>query len=130
MNQLEKIALKGKAVGMVAEMLIDEGYDVYETVEGLVVEMDGQFVAFKAVVKKDTFDLADALQEKADKDAAAVARAEDRAAKAAEKEAKAKAKADAKADKEQYPYSQASGVSIETLHLGILCVDGELTALP
>lgn len=95
MNQVEKNALKAKAVEMVGEMLVEKGFEVNEIVEGLVVEMEGEFVVFKAVVKKAEFDLADALQEKADKDKARVEREADRLAKKAEKEAKKAEKAKA-----------------------------------
>lgn len=95
MNQVEKNALKAKAVEMVGEMLVEKGFEVNEIVEGLVVEMEGEFVVFKAVVKKAGFDLADALQEKADKDKARVEREAERLAKKAEKEAKKAEKAKA-----------------------------------
>lgn len=96
MRQLEKIALKGKVTDMVADAFEALGFTVTEIVEGIHFEMEGMSIVVKSVVKKDTFDLADALAEKVDKDSAKVKREADSKAKKAkalaDKEAKAKAK--------------------------------------
>lgn len=88
MNQNEKIVLKNEATEMVAEALENKGFEAIEVVEGLAVEMKGEIVVFKAIVKKATFDLKDAVQEKLDKEEAKAEREAARAKRKAEKEAK------------------------------------------
>ncbi len=74
---------------------INEVVDGERTKEGLVFEVDGELVSVKVTVKKEGYDLAEAVnQYQASKEAAEqreherAAKAEEKARKAAEKEAK------------------------------------------
>ena len=90
MNQLEKIALKGKAMEML-EMKLNGVGEMTKIATGLVIEIDGRLVEFKAIVKADNFDLEDAVMELAEK----VRKADEKAKAKAEKLAKiAKEKAE------------------------------------
>ena len=71
------------------------------TVDGAAFENEvGDVVVLKAIAKKESFDLNDAIVEYEEKEAAAKEREVERAAKALEKAEKAAAVAKAKAEKE------------------------------
>ena len=99
-NQKEMKAIREQALEMFKTMEF-EGFElVGQAVEGVVmkhVELDA-FVVFKPIVKKEGFDVEDALQEFEDKARAAAEREAERLAKAAERAAKAAEKAKEKAE--------------------------------
>ena len=99
MKQAEKIALKEKVTASVTEAFEAQGFEVADLKDGVHIEVDGMAVVISAVVKSDTFDLAEAKAERAEQLAERQARAEAKADKAAAKEAKLVAK-QAKATKE------------------------------
>ena len=94
-NQKEMNQIRNEAV----ELFINGTFDGFElvgqVVEGVVfkhVALDA-FVVFKPIVKKEGFDVEDALAEFAEKQVARAEREAEKAKKAAEREAKAAAKA-------------------------------------
>lgn len=98
-SQKEMKAIREQALELFQSMEF-EGFEVVgQAVEGVVmkyVELDA-FVVFKPIVKKESFDVEDALQEFEDKARAAAEREAERLAKAAERAAKAAEKAKEKA---------------------------------
>lgn len=99
-DQKQMKQAREKALELFATMEF-EGFEfVGQAVEGAVMrneEIDA-YVVFKPIVKKETFDVEDALQEFEDKAKAAAEREAARLAKAAERAAKAAEKAKEKAE--------------------------------
>lgn len=94
MKQPDKIALKAKMTEFV-KGLVDGAteYEIVDTVKGFVIVTEKAYVEVACVIKKETFDIEDAVAELEEKIQSAIDRETERAekkAKALAKKAKAK----------------------------------------
>lgn len=89
-----RLKLKADMEAKMAEVLDAKGVDYVKVVEGLIIKVDEEYVALRAVVKKADYDVKDAVVEYDEKVAKAKAKAEAKAKKDAKRAAEKAAKAE------------------------------------